>query len=92
MLGFHSRSVHTLLDFPAQMIGYSRLHQRGRLPIRVTGIPSYYAAKHMHAWGIRTGLGDDRLRIGPVKIFSDGSLIGHTCALTGRAPRGRRSG
>ncbi|MFC6345495.1 amidohydrolase family protein, partial [Nocardioides hankookensis] len=32
--------------------------------------------------GIRTGLGDDRLRIGPTKIFSDGSLIGHTCAMT----------
>ncbi len=32
--------------------------------------------------GIRTGLGDDRLRIGPTKVFSDGSLIGHTCALS----------
>src|SRR4051812_603769 len=31
-------SVHTLLDFPAQMIGYSRLHRSRRLPIRVTGI------------------------------------------------------
>jgi predicted amidohydrolase YtcJ len=32
--------------------------------------------------GIRTGLGDDRLRVRPVNIFTDGSLIGHTCAMT----------
>lgn len=32
-------------------------------------------------WGIRTGLGDDRLRIGPVKIISDGSLIGRSAAV-----------
>jgi predicted amidohydrolase YtcJ len=31
--------------------------------------------------GLRTGFGDDRLRLGPVKVFSDGSLIGHTAAM-----------
>ncbi|MFH0244976.1 amidohydrolase [Streptomyces sp. HK10] len=31
--------------------------------------------------GIRTGFGDDRLRIGAVKVFSDGSLIGRTSAM-----------
>lgn len=29
--------------------------------------------------GIRTGVGDEWLRIGPTKVFSDGSLIGRTC-------------
>jgi predicted amidohydrolase YtcJ len=32
--------------------------------------------------GIRTGLGDDRLSLGPVKIFLDGSLLGRTAAVT----------
>ncbi|GAA0942252.1 amidohydrolase [Pseudonocardia zijingensis] len=32
-------------------------------------------------WGIRTGFGDERLRIGPVKIVSDGSLIGRSAAV-----------
>ncbi len=32
--------------------------------------------------GIRTGLGDDRLSVGPVKIFLDGSLLGRTAAVT----------
>jgi len=31
--------------------------------------------------GIRTGLGDDRLKLGPTKIVSDGSLIGRSAAM-----------
>ncbi|WP_436531982.1 amidohydrolase [Actinoplanes sp. HUAS TT8] len=31
--------------------------------------------------GLRTGFGDDWLRLGPVKVFTDGSLIGHTAAM-----------
>jgi predicted amidohydrolase YtcJ len=32
--------------------------------------------------GMRTGFGDDRLSLGPVKIFLDGSLLGRTAAVT----------
>ncbi|NBE54692.1 amidohydrolase [Streptomyces boluensis] len=32
--------------------------------------------------GMRTGFGDDRLSLGPVKIFLDGSLLGKTAAVT----------
>ncbi|MGH3187919.1 MAG: hypothetical protein ACRDPY_23735 [Streptosporangiaceae bacterium] len=32
--------------------------------------------------GIRTGLGDDWLRIGAMKLFADGSLVGRTAAMT----------
>lgn len=28
--------------------------------------------------GLRTGMGDDQLRIGPTKVLSDGSLIGRS--------------
>jgi predicted amidohydrolase YtcJ len=78
---------------PVEVAAYQRALDLGRLPVRVelmvaTDVLHPLAA---HAsddialgldLGIRTGLGDDRLRIGPVKIFSDGSLIGHTCAMT----------
>ena len=78
---------------PVEVAAYQRALDLGRLPVRVelmvaTDVLHPLAA---HATdditlgldlGIRTGLGDDRLRIGPVKIFSDGSLIGHTCAMT----------
>jgi predicted amidohydrolase YtcJ len=32
--------------------------------------------------GLRTGFGDDWLRLGPMKIFTDGSLVGRTAAMT----------
>jgi len=32
--------------------------------------------------GLRTGFGDDHLRVGPLKLFSDGSLIGRTAAVS----------
>jgi predicted amidohydrolase YtcJ len=32
--------------------------------------------------GLRTGFGDDELRLGPVKVFVDGSLLGETAAVT----------
>ncbi|APT93054.1 amidohydrolase [Corynebacterium phocae] len=32
--------------------------------------------------GLRTGLGDDRLQLGPVKMFIDGSMLGRTAAMT----------
>jgi hypothetical protein len=32
--------------------------------------------------GVHTGFGDDTLRLGPMKIFIDGSLVGRTAAVT----------
>lgn len=78
---------------PVEVAAYQLARDTGRLPVRVELM---VAADVLHPvpaheadgmplgidLGIRTGLGDDRLRIGPVKVFSDGSLIGHTCAMT----------
>jgi predicted amidohydrolase YtcJ len=74
-------SVQTLLDTPAQMIAYSRLRAAGKLPIRVTAMPPYAAVEQLHAHGIRTGFGDDVLRFGAAKLFSDGSLGAQTALL-----------
>jgi predicted amidohydrolase YtcJ len=60
---------------------YQRARRAGRLSLRVTAMtPSSVAASLAHA-GIRIGLGDEWLRIGPVKVFSDGSLGAYTAAL-----------
>lgn len=78
---------------PVEVAAYQRARDEGRLPVRVELMVaadvlhplSAHAADDMPLGidlGIRTGLGDDRLRIGPMKVFSDGSLIGHTCAMT----------
>ncbi|MBZ5733986.1 amidohydrolase [Nocardioides sp. TRM66260-LWL] len=78
---------------PVELLAYQRAREAGRLPLRVELMVAADVLRPLDAHpdddlglgldlGLRTGLGDDRLRIGPVKVFSDGSLIGHTCALT----------
>lgn len=77
----------------AELGGYQLARDDGRLLVRTTAM---VAADVLHPMarhdddvatrgldgGIRTGLGDDWLRIGAMKVFSDGSLIGRTCWLT----------
>ncbi len=46
----------------------------GQLPLRVVAFLPYYRLDEAIRLGLRTGFGSDRLRVGPVKIFSDGSL------------------
>ena len=75
-------SVQTFLDEPRQMIGYSRLHQAGKLPLRVIGMPMYASVEKLHSLGVRTGLGDEWLRFGACKFFSDGSLGAQTALLS----------
>lgn len=79
---------------PADIRAYQEVRDRGLLTTRLTLMP-YIDALHdlgdigvdglEEGWGIdlgiRSGLGDDRLRLGPVKIMSDGSLIGRTAAM-----------
>ncbi|MEV7429305.1 amidohydrolase [Nocardioides sp. NPDC092400] len=78
---------------PVEVAAYQAARDAGRLPVRVELMVAADVLRPLTAHpaddlgtgidlGIRTGLGDDRLRIGPVKVFSDGSLIGHTCAMT----------
>ena len=75
-------SVHTLLDTPDQMAALSRLRRKGKLPIRVTGIPAYASVAALHANGINTTFGDEWLRFGGAKFFSDGSLGAQTAWLS----------
>lgn len=74
-------SVGTLLDTPEQMGAYARLHRKGKLPLRVTGMPPYASISGHYERGINTTFGDDWLRFGGAKFFSDGSLGAHTALL-----------
>lgn len=72
--------------------GYLTARERGSLRVRVTAMP-YITTTHaleglepgVDGWGLdlglRTGFGDEFLRLGAVKVLSDGSLIGRTSAL-----------
>lgn len=84
-LGAPGHLGHTEFDLAAYQIA----RDTGRLGIRATVMPYLTALHplgdeneaHPHYGldlGIRTGFGDDRLRLGPAKILSDGSLIGRS--------------
>ncbi|MEO6084569.1 MAG: amidohydrolase [Umezawaea sp.] len=77
---------------PVEVAAYQAARDQGRLHVRVELMVAVDALRSLAAHvddglslgldlGIRSGFGDDWLRIGPVKVFSDGSLIGHTSAM-----------
>lgn len=78
---------------PAEIDGYQCARDYGALSVRTTVMVAADVltdmSRHVNdlassgiSAGIRTGLGDDLLRIGALKVFSDGSLIGRTCWLS----------
>ncbi len=78
---------------PVELAAYQAARDRGQLRVRVELMVVSDALHALAAHpddglelgldlGIRTGLGDDWLRIGAMKIFTDGSLVGRTAAMT----------
>ena len=86
------QGVTTVYELPATAGGvraYQELHRRGELPVRVrlnfTISPGHQPLADLPdllALGVRTGLGDDWLKVGAIKLFVDGA--GEAAAMTGR--------
>ncbi len=57
------------------------LHQRGELRLRVLKSIPVEDLPHAAALGLRSGFGDNYLRIGGVKVFADGALGPQTAAM-----------
>ncbi|MBM7809033.1 putative amidohydrolase YtcJ [Geodermatophilus bullaregiensis] len=77
---------------PADLAAFLTARERGVLRVRATLMPAIDTLHETgdvepgHPWfgldlGVRTGLGDEWVRVGAVKVFSDGSLIGRTAAM-----------
>jgi predicted amidohydrolase YtcJ len=73
--------VHSLMAHEREIRALVDLRRDGLLPVRVRMQLPYALLEHATASGLRTGFGDDYLRIGAVKLFSDGSLGARTAAL-----------
>jgi predicted amidohydrolase YtcJ len=58
-----------------------RLHQQKQLHLRITKSIPLEDLPQAAQLGLRTGFGDDQLRIGSVKGFADGALGPHTAAM-----------
>lgn len=68
-----------------EMEAYRRAHAEGRLPLRVYGVlmgdKTRSILDQANKNDLVTGRGDEMFRIGPVKIFTDGSAGGRTAAM-----------
>jgi len=78
---------------PVEAAAYTAAREQGRLHVRVELMVVSDAFHPLGAHpsdgmeigidlGLRTGFGDDWVRLGPMKIFTDGSLVGRTAAMS----------
>ena len=74
-------SVQNAGTVALDMKAFQHLHREGHLPLRVYLMVKLELFDSLVAAGVHTGLGDDFLRIGPLKIFLDGSIGAHTAAM-----------
>jgi hypothetical protein len=80
LIGLGITSVHDF-DQRTCFLALQQLHHNGSLPIRVTKSLPYEDLEHALALGLTSGFGDDFLRIGNIKAFSDGALGPRTAAM-----------
>jgi predicted amidohydrolase YtcJ len=78
---------------PVELAAFAAAREQGRLHVRaeLMVISDAFHALGAHPsdgieigidLGLRTGFGDDWLRLGPMKVFTDGSLVGQTAAMS----------
>ncbi|NCP86365.1 MAG: amidohydrolase [Anaerolineae bacterium CG_4_9_14_3_um_filter_57_17] len=78
--GFGLTGAHDF-DYRTAFQALQLLNAQGKLALRVTKSIPVDLLPHAHALGLRTGFGDDFLRIGSVKAFMDGALGPRTAAM-----------
>lgn len=77
----HAQRVKDGDDGPREWASLLRLRAAGRLHLRVACNVAAHELPHLAGLGLRTGFGDDYLRLGHVKVFTDGSLGSRTAWL-----------
>ena len=77
---FGLTSVHSM-DNARGLSSLQRLHARGPLPVRVTYNLPLADLPHAERMGVRSGWGDQWLRVWGVKAFLDGSLGSRTAEM-----------
>ncbi len=80
---FLSKGITSVVDAgsdPAAFKAYQDAADQGQ-PVRVSIMFDFRHLPALRALGLRTGFGDDHLRIGAIKSFHGNSLSGRTCWL-----------
>ncbi|NWF68506.1 MAG: amidohydrolase family protein, partial [Chloroflexi bacterium] len=68
-------------DNPSCMAALQVLRERGQLALRVVKQINKAWLEHALALGVRTGFGDEWIRIGALKLFADGALGARTALM-----------
>lgn len=63
------------------LVAYQDLNQRGELALRVNCNLTAHQLPALKELGLSYGFGDDRLRLGHIKVFADGSLGSQTALM-----------
>ena len=66
---------------PAGLAIYQDTLAAGRSSVRVSAMPDILYSESLIASGIKTGFGNDMLKIGAMKIFADGGMSNRTAAV-----------
>jgi hypothetical protein len=70
------------LSAPDILSIYQSADKKGVLKCRVVAMPYYDSSASVLESGLRSGFGSERFRLGPMKLFGDGSLSGRTAAVS----------
>ena len=75
-------TVHDAGVREIDLLAYQDALATGELPIRIYALVLNRLLEHFAALNIRTGFGNDMLRIGPVKMVADGACAGRTMRMS----------
>jgi len=84
MQAFHAAGLTSVTDAligPADVALLQDARRSGALTMRVNMLLHHGHYSSLEKLGLRTGFGDERLRIGGIKAFVDGAIGGRTCLL-----------
>ncbi len=81
IVGVHSFVGTEAYEGAPAFAAYQRLQARGTLRLRVWITLPVHALADAVGSGLRTGFGNEWLRVGPVKIFADGTLGSQTASM-----------
>jgi len=70
------------LSAPDILSIYQSAENQGALKCRVTAMPYYDSSAAVLDSGLRSGFGSKMFKLGPMKLFGDGSLSGRTAAVS----------
>lgn len=81
LVGVHNFVGTEVSEGPSAFGVFQELQRRGKLRLRVWTTLPIHALEAAASAGLRTGFGNEWLRVGPVKIFADGTLGSQTASM-----------